>query len=232
MRKTKRPSRGRPSWPFLYDGRWHIIGLLVTVQLLLPLYSTRSLFSSVMIQKEVHRALPAKTPLALTKRVQGAFHIVPGAFKWRANYASIGAKPAKRTIYGAPESGIFHISRLPRRLSLPQAVAGFCTVFIKQNPEIRFSHKRPVSRVLNALDVLSAAIVEGGAEAHRQKLVPADLISSRFPGDLRAEAPVHSDGIAPDSHRLPFSPAFRRTPLWFNPFILFCNCSAPAAPGC
>ena len=33
-------------------------------------------------------------------------------------------------------------------------------------------------------------------------------------------APVHSDGIAPDSHRIPFSPALRWTPWRYN-FILF-----------
>ena len=33
-------------------------------------------------------------------------------------------------------------------------------------------------------------------------------------------APVHSDCIAPDSHRIPFSSAFEQTPLCYN-FIFF-----------
>ena len=37
---------------------------------------------------------------------------------------------------------------------------------------------------------------------------------------LCRSAPVHSDCIAPDSHRIPFSPALRRTPWRYN-FILF-----------
>ena len=37
---------------------------------------------------------------------------------------------------------------------------------------------------------------------------------------LCRSAPVHSDCIAPDSHRIPFSPALRRTPWRYN-FTLF-----------
>ena len=37
---------------------------------------------------------------------------------------------------------------------------------------------------------------------------------------LCRSAPVHSDCIAPDSHRIPFSPALRWTPWRYN-FILF-----------
>lgn len=37
---------------------------------------------------------------------------------------------------------------------------------------------------------------------------------------LCRSAPVHSDCIAPDSHRIPFSPASRRTPRRYN-FIFF-----------
>lgn len=40
-----------------------------------------------------------------------------------------------------------------------------------------------------------------------------------FPVDCKA-APVHSDCIAPDSHRIPFSSAFEQTPLCYN-FIFF-----------
>ena len=37
---------------------------------------------------------------------------------------------------------------------------------------------------------------------------------------LCRSAPVHSDCIAPDSHRIPFSSAFEQTPLCYN-FIFF-----------
>ncbi len=37
------------------------------------------------------------------------------------------------------------------------------------------------------------------------------LPGNRIPVIYKSFAPVHSDGIAPDSHRLPFSPG-RRTP--------------------
>ena len=40
-----------------------------------------------------------------------------------------------------------------------------------------------------------------------------------FPVDCKA-APVHSDCIAPDSHRIPFSSALEQTPLCYN-FIFF-----------
>ena len=40
-----------------------------------------------------------------------------------------------------------------------------------------------------------------------------------FPVACKA-APVHSDCIAPDSHRIPFSSAFEQTPLCYN-FIFF-----------
>ena len=42
---------------------------------------------------------------------------------------------------------------------------------------------------------------------------------SGFPVDCKA-APVHSDCIVPDSHRIPFSSAFEQTPLCYN-FIFF-----------
>ena len=53
-------------------------------------------------------------------------------------------------------------------------------------------------------------------------------------------APVHSDCIAPDSHRIPFSSAFWQTPLCYN-FIFFqtvrlyhilSNCQSVLMAGC